>query len=55
MAYRFLDRLAPLGMSINSPIRLSEVREGQRAWDMGVAFLQARPRKVSLTRILMTS
>ena len=42
-------------MSVKFLLRLSETGEVQRAWDTGVAFLQARPRSVSLTRILLTS
>lgn len=55
MTYTFLESLAPLGTSIKSLLRLSETREGQRAWDTCIAFLQTRLRNVSLIRILKTS
>lgn len=42
-------------MSVKFLLRLSETGEDQRAWDTGVAFLQARLRSVSLTRLLPTS
>lgn len=55
MAYRFLYSLALLGMSVKSLLRLTKETEGQGAWDKCMAFLQARPRNVSLTRILIIS
>lgn len=55
MTYRFVCSLALLGMSVKSLLKLTKEKEGQRAWNKCVAFLQVRLRNVPLTRILRIS